>query len=158
MKCPYCGFKDSRVIDSRPGVDPNGKDTIKRRRECERCKLRFNTYEQVEKTAFAVIKKDNSRQYFDKEKIINGLMRSCEKRPVSLEEIKEIADSIELEIISKRLKEISSREIGEMVMKRLMYKDDVAYVRFASVYKEFVDIESFKDELDKLIKLKNEIL
>jgi len=146
MKCPYCGFSESKVIDSRPA-----DDSIRRRRECLSCEKRFTTYETIEKLPIIVIKKDKSRQVFDRSKLIGGLMRACEKRPVSITTIERIADEIESEISNSLEREVTSSAIGEMVMTRLKAVDDVAYVRFASVYRQFKDINSFMSELTKLL-------
>ena len=146
MKCPYCGFGESKVIDSRPT-----EDTIRRRRECMSCEKRFTTYEFVERMPIVVIKKDGSRQAFDKVKLINGMMRACEKRPVSMSDIEAVADEIEQEAQSSMEREIPTSYIGELVMKRLKTLDEVAYVRFASVYRQFKDINTFMEELNKLL-------
>lgn len=151
MKCPYCGYTDSKVIDTRPTEEGS---TIRRRRECLNCKKRFTTYEKIEQTPIMVIKKDGNRQVFDREKIINGMIKSCEKRPVSVVEIERAADNIEKQIQNTMKKEISSLEIGEMVMRELKELDDVSYVRFASVYREFKDLQSFIDELEGIVKKK----
>ena len=148
MKCPYCGFQESKVIDSRHSEDST---SIRRRRECLSCQKRFTTYETVESLPIVVIKKDGSRQSFDRNKLINGMVRACEKRPVPLEKLESIADEIEQELQGKLDREISTVEIGEMVMKRLKEVDEVAYVRFASVYRSFKDINTFMEELSKLL-------
>ena len=148
MKCPYCGTNDSKVIDSRPAEEGT---TIRRRRECLSCKKRFTTSEVIERMPLVVIKRDGSRQSFDKIKLINGMVRACEKRPVTLSQLEAIADSIEQELQSGVEREISSSDIGEMVMVRLKDVDEVAYVRFASVYRSFKDINSFMDELKRLM-------
>lgn len=148
MKCPYCGTNDSKVIDSRPAEEGT---TIRRRRECLSCKKRFTTYEVIERMPLVVIKRDGSRQSFDKIKLINGMVRACEKRPVTLSQLEAIADSIEQELQSGVEREISSSDIGEMVMVRLKDVDEVAYIRFASVYRSFKDINSFMDELKRLM-------
>ena len=148
MKCPYCGTNDSKVIDSRPAEEGR---TIRRRRECLACKKRFTTYEVIERMPLVVIKRDGSRQSFDKIKLINGMVRACEKRPVTLSQLEAIADSIEQDLQSGVEREISSSDIGEMVMVRLKDVDEVAYVRFASVYRSFKDINSFMDELKRLM-------
>ena len=148
MKCPYCGTNDSKVIDSRPAEEGT---TIRRRRECLACKKRFTTYEVIERMPLVVIKRDGSRQSFDKIKLINGMVRACEKRPVTLSQLEAIADSIEQDLQSGVEREISSSDIGEMVMVRLKDVDEVAYVRFASVYRSFKDINSFMDELKRLM-------
>lgn len=149
MKCPYCGFIEDKVIDSRPTDEGSA---IRRRRECSKCLKRFTTYEKVEIVPVMVIKKDKSMQVFDRNKIMNGLLRACEKRPVSLADIEKIADEIEMQICNSLRREVTSQEIGEMVMARLKGLDEVAYVRFASVYRQFKDINTFMDELHKLLK------
>ena len=148
MKCPFCGYTESKVIDSRPAEEST---TIRRRRECLACQKRFTTYEIIERLPLVVIKRDGSRQSFDKIKLINGMVRACEKRPVTLSQLEAIADSIEQELQSGVEREISSSDIGEMVMVRLKDVDEVAYVRFASVYRSFKDINSFMDELKRLM-------
>lgn len=147
MKCVKCGYIESKVIDSRTNED-NLK--IRRRRECLNCGQRFTTYEIVETTPLVVIKKDRSRQPFDRAKLISGLLRACEKRPVSLSVLEGVVDDIELYCQNQLLKEISSIELGELIMKKLKEIDLVAYVRFASVYKEYADINSFVKELEEL--------
>ena len=147
MKCPYCASEDSKVIDSRPTEDGYA---IRRRRECLACKRRFTTYETLETISLAVIKADNSRQPYDRAKILRGIIRACEKRPISLPEMEKIADDIESELYQSMEKEVSSNEIGEKVMNHLKELDEVAYVRFASVHKHFSDIETFMEELKKL--------
>ncbi len=149
MKCPYCGFGESKVIDSRP-VEENS--SIRRRRECLKCSKRFTTYEMVETISLVVIKRDMSRQPYDRNKVIGGLMRACEKRPVSLAQMESIADDIESEFSQSLTREIESNTIGEMIMDRLKNLDEVAYVRFASVYKRFSNLETFMEELQELIE------
>ena len=148
MKCPFCGFVESKVIDSRPAEEGA---TIRRRRECQSCQKRFTTYEIIERLPLVVVKRDNSRQTFDKVKLINGMVRACEKRPVTLSTLEGIADDIEQELQSNLEREISTVDIGEMVMARLKQVDEVAYVRFASVYRSFKDINTFMEELSKLL-------
>ena len=148
MKCPFCGYADSKVIDSRPAEEGS---TIRRRRECLACQKRFTTYEIIERMPLVVVKRDGLRQSFDRVKLINGMVRACEKRPVPLEKLGEVADELEQELQGKLDREISSVEIGELVMKRLKEVDEVAYVRFASVYRSFKDINTFMDELSKLL-------
>ena len=148
MKCPFCGYSDSKVIDSRPAEEGS---TIRRRRECLACQKRFTTYEIIERLPLVVIKRDGSRQSFDKVKLINGMVRACEKRPVTLSQLEAIADEIEQELQSGLEREISTVDIGEMVMARLKDVDEVAYVRFASVYRSFKDINTFMEELSKLL-------
>ena len=143
MKCPYCGNPDTRVIDSRPADDNN---SIRRRRSCDECGKRFTTYEKVETIPLIVIKKDNNREAFDRSKIEAGVLRACYKRPVSAEDIKRTVDEIELEVVNREEKEIPSNLIGEIVMDKLKLLDPVAYVRFASVYREFKDVNTFMDE------------
>ena len=153
MKCPYCGKEDTRVIDSRPA---DGDTSIRRRRICDACGKRFTTYEKIETIPRVVIKKDNNREPYDRSKIEGGILRACHKRPVSINQIKKLVDEIETEIYSREEKEISSREIGELVMSRLKDLDPVAYVRFASVYREFKDVETFMDELKKILKTEDD--
>jgi transcriptional repressor NrdR len=149
MKCPYCGFVEDKVIDSRPTEEHNA---IRRRRECLQCMKRFTTYEKVESVPLMVIKKDKTRQSFDREKLLNGLLRACEKRPVSIEQLEKLVDEIEVQILNTLKREITTQEIGEMVMTKLKELDEVAYVRFASVYRQFRDINTFMEELHKLLK------
>ena len=148
MKCPFCGFLESKVIDSRQAEEGT---TIRRRRECLACQKRFTTYETIEHLPLVVVKRDGSRQQFDRVKLINGMVRACEKRPVSLSQLESIADEIEQELQSALEREVSTVEIGEMVMKRIKLIDEVAYVRFASVYRSFKDINTFMEELTKLL-------
>ena len=148
MRCPFCSNDDTRVIDSRPSDD---NSTIRRRRQCDKCGKRFTTYEKIETIPLIVIKKDMTRETYDRAKIESGVFRSCHKRPVSAEAINACVDDIENTIFNKGVKEISSSEIGEIVMEKLMKLDQVAYVRFASVYREFKDVNTFKDELEKLL-------
>ena len=147
MKCIYCGYEDSKVVDSRSTIETN---SIRRRRECLNCGKRWTTYETVESTPILVIKKNGSIQPFDKNKIINGIIKACEKRPVSLTEIENIAEEIEKELKDDMVKEIRSIKIGDMVMERLKPLDDVAYVRFASVYRQFTDISNFINFLSEI--------
>ncbi|MBE6728922.1 MAG: transcriptional regulator NrdR [Ruminococcaceae bacterium] len=149
MKCPFCGFEESKVVDSRP-TDEGEK--IRRRRECLKCAKRFTTYEIVESLPIIVIKKDKSREPFKREKLLNGLLRACEKRPVTLGTLETIIDEIELSIQNSLDREVTSEHIGAMVMDKLKSVDEVAYVRFASVYRRFNDISSFMEELSTLIK------
>ena len=146
MKCPICGALDSHVLDSRPVEEGS---SIKRRRECGSCGKRFTTYEVVESVPLAVVKKDGSRQIFDRHKLLSGIMKACQKRPVDAEEV---VKDVERELSNSLASEISSQEIGEMVMERLRKLDAVAYVRFASVYREFKDVDTFLDELNKMIR------
>ncbi|MEZ0535814.1 transcriptional regulator NrdR [Caldicellulosiruptoraceae bacterium PP1] len=154
MRCPYCGFIDSKVINSRPSDE--GK-TIKRRRECIKCQKRFTTYEKIEKAPILIIKKDNRREEYDRGKILNGIIKACQKRPVSIETMNQIVDEIENDIYNSMRDEITSREIGEMVMEKLKELDQISYVRFASVYREFKDINTFLNELQKLLSEKSDI-
>ena len=148
MKCPYCSYSESKVIDSRPADEGT---SIRRRRECLSCGKRFTTYETVESLPMVVIKKDGSRQSFDKQKILGGMIRACEKRPVPLAELEKIADEIEQDLQNSMDREISPASIGERVMEKLRSVDQVAYVRFASVYRQFKDIDTFMAELNKLL-------
>lgn len=147
MQCPYCNYKESKVIDSRH----TDSKSIRRRRECESCKKRFTTYEKIEMTPVMVIKKDDSREYFEGEKIKYGILKACEKRPVSMEQIEEIVAYVENEINKNYVSEIQTREIGELVMDKLKNVDEVAYVRFASVYRQFKDINTFVTELKNIL-------
>ena len=149
MKCPYCGFNESKVIDSRPADENN---SIRRRRECLSCSRRFTTYETVESLPVVVVKKDGSRQSFDRNKILNGMLRACEKRPVSLAALETAALDIEQILQNSLEREVSTGQIGELVMERLKPLDEVAYVRFASVYRQFKDIDTFMKELNKLLE------
>lgn len=151
MKCPYCGFEDDRVIDSRPTDEGTA---IRRRRECSNCLKRFTTYEKVESIPMMVIKKDKSREPFNRDKLLNGLVRACEKRPVSINDMERVVDEIESQLHNSLQREVTSKDIGEFVMAKLKNIDDVAYVRFASVYRQFKDINTFMDELNKLLKEK----
>ena len=148
MKCPYCGYAESKVIDSRPADEGA---TIRRRRECLACQKRFTTYEFMERLPLIVIKRDGSRQTFDRMKLLNGMIRACEKRPVPMSALEEVADQIEQELQNSLEREISTTEIGEKVMSHLKDVDEVAYVRFASVYRQFKDINTFMEELTKLL-------
>lgn len=152
MKCIYCGSTESKVIDSRASEDG---DCIRRRRECVNCGKRFTTYETIETTPVLVIKANGTRQTFDVNKIKNGIIKACEKRPVPMRDIDALADSIQKRIYNSMEQEISSKKIGEMVMEGLMKIDEVAYVRFASVYRSFKDISTFIDEIEKLTKNSN---
>ena len=149
MKCPFCGHENTRVIDSRPADDNN---SIRRRRVCDECSKRFTTYEKVETIPLIVIKKDDNRETFDRSKIEAGVLRACHKRPISVSRIKQLVDEVETEIFSTEEKEIPSRVIGELVMNKLKDLEAVAYVRFASVYREFKDINTFMDELKKVFE------
>ncbi|MCI8489224.1 MAG: transcriptional repressor NrdR [Lachnospiraceae bacterium] len=149
MKCPYCSNDDTKVIDSRPADDNR---SIRRRRLCDSCRKRFTTYEKVETTPLIVIKKDNNREQYDRSKIEAGILRACHKRPISAKQITALVDEIETEIFNKEETEVSSSLIGEIVMDRLKDLEAVAYVRFASVYREFKDINTFMDELKKILE------
>ena len=148
MRCPYCGFSESKVIDSRPTDESNN---IRRRRECLSCGKRFTTYETVESVPLVVVKKDGSRQSFDRSKILGGLIKACEKRPVPLETLEKAVTDIEQKLLGSMEREIPSERVGELVMEQLRAIDQVAYVRFASVYRQFQDIDSFMAELNKLL-------
>jgi len=148
MKCPFCGEENTKVIDSRPADDDN---SIRRRRHCTACNKRFTTYEKFETVPLIIIKKDDNREPYDRSKIQSGIIRSCHKRPVSIDEINKAVDDIESEIFNLEEKEISSNVIGEIVMRRIQKLDQVAYVRFASVYREFKDVSTFMSELKKLL-------
>lgn len=149
MRCPFCNYAESKVLDSRATEEGS---SIRRRRECVQCLKRFTTYEVLEALPLVVIKKDGRRAIFDRNKIINGLLKACEKRPVSVKRIEEVAISIEKEIRNTMEREIASEKIGEMAMRELKDLDQVAYVRFASVYRQFADIENFMQELESLMK------
>ena len=148
MKCPYCSSDNTRVIDSRPADD---NYSIRRRRLCDDCGKRFPTYEKVETIPLIVIKKDNNREQYERAKVEAGILRACHKRPVSADRISQLVDTVEVDIFNREEKEISSSEIGELVMNRLQELDPVAYVRFASVYREFKDVNTFMDELKKIL-------
>ena len=149
MKCPLCSYEESKVIDSRPTDEG---ERIRRRRECLKCGKRFTTYEMIESLPIIVIKKDSSREPFNREKLLNGMIRACEKRQVSLETLENAIDDIEQTIQNSMDREVSSDKIGELVMEKLKGIDEVAYVRFASVYRQFKDINTFMDELNKLLE------
>lgn len=148
MKCPFCGHENTRVIDSRPAEDNN---SIRRRRVCDECEKRFTTYEKVETIPLIIIKKDNNRETYDRTKIEAGVLRACHKRPISANRINQLVDEVETEIFNREEKEIPSQVIGELVMNKLKDLEAVAYVRFASVYREFKDINTFMDELKKVL-------
>ena len=148
MKCPFCGYGESKVIDSRPAEEGT---SIRRRRECLSCGKRFTTYETVESLPMVVVKKDGSRQSFERRKVLGGMIRACEKRPVPLADLEKIAEEIEQDLQNSMEREISTQDIGETVMDRLRTVDQVAYVRFASVYRQFKDIDTFMAELNKLL-------
>lgn len=148
MKCPYCSFEEDKVIDSRP-TDEGA--TIRRRRECLNCHKRYTTYEKVESLPIMVVKKDGSRQPYDREKVRKGILRACEKRTISIDQIENVLDTIEAHISNSLEREVTSAMIGELVMDKLRELDEVAYVRFASVYRQFKDINTFMNELNKLL-------
>ncbi|MBP9995994.1 MAG: transcriptional repressor NrdR [Lachnospiraceae bacterium] len=151
MKCPFCNHENTRVIDSRPAEDNN---SIRRRRVCDECDKRFTTYEKVETIPLIIIKKDNNREAYDRSKIESGVLRACHKRPVSAAQITTLIDDVETEIFNMEDKEIPSEKIGEILMNKLKKLDEVAYVRFASVYREFKDLNTFMDELKKVMSTK----
>ncbi len=151
MRCPFCGKENTRVIDSRPAEDGL---SIRRRRQCDECEKRFTTYEKVETIPLVVIKKDNTREPYDREKITSGVFRSCHKRPISVSQINQVVDEIENALYNMEEKEIPSSLIGQMLMEKLRDLDPVAYVRFASVYREFKDVDSFMDELKSILENK----
>lgn len=153
MKCPFCGYSESRVIDSRPTDEG---ERIRRRRECLKCSKRFTTYEIIENVPIVVIKKDKSRETFDRNKLLSGLLRACEKRPVSTDTLERIVDEIETLLQNSLDREVSSQRIGTYAMEKLKTVDEVAYVRFASIYRQFKDINSFMEELSKIINSKKD--
>ena len=152
MKCPFCNFADTKVIDSRAQDD---NSVIRRRRVCEKCGKRFTTYERVDMIPITVIKRDGTREIFDKAKLQNGIMKSCNKRPVTAQQIQKLVDDIENTLAGSGEREVESKQLGNMVIERLKDLDEVAYVRFASVYRQFKDIDSFIDELEKMLHEKN---
>ncbi|MDO5293359.1 MAG: transcriptional regulator NrdR [bacterium] len=152
MKCPFCGTENTKVIDSRPADD---NSTIRRRRQCDTCLKRFTTYEKVESIPLVVIKKDNTREPYDRTKIEAGVFRSCHKRPISVDQINALVDEVETAIFNMEEKEIPSYKIGEILMDKLKELDAVAYVRFASVYREFKDVNTFMNELKKILDTKS---
>lgn len=147
MRCPYCGNPESKVVDSRPSDEGS---SIRRRRECLVCHQRFTTYETRESLPLVVVKRDGSRQAFDKNKVLSGMLRACEKRPVAFDTLERIANEIEQSLQNEMTREVNTAQVGEMVLERLRTVDEVAYIRFASVYRQFQDISSFLEELDKL--------
>jgi transcriptional repressor NrdR len=149
MKCPYCNSDNTRVVDSRPVEEDN---SIRRRRMCDDCHKRFTTYEKIEMIPLMVVKKDNTREQYDRNKMTAGILRACHKRPIPVQKVNELIDQVENEIFNMGEKEIPSTTIGEIVMNHLMHLDAVAYVRFASVYREFKDVHTFMDELKKMLK------
>jgi transcriptional repressor NrdR len=148
MKCPYCGFTQDRVVDSRESKEA---DSIRRRRECERCNKRFTTYERIDEIPYMVVKKDGRREKFDRQKVLSGLLHACEKRPVPAIKLEEIVDQTEIFVVDSPERERSTREVGELIMSRLKDIDTVAYIRFASVYRDFKDVREFKAELEELL-------
>jgi transcriptional repressor NrdR len=153
MKCPFCGEENTKVIDSRPADDGS---SIRRRRQCERCEKRFTTYEKLEAIPLIVIKKDQAREPYDRSKLEKGVFRSCIKRPISVDQINALVDSVEATILNLGEKEVSSSQIGEILMDKLQKLDPVAYVRFASVYREFKDVNTFMEEIKKILEQTNE--
>ncbi len=148
MKCPFCGFAQDRVVDSRESKEA---DSIRRRRECEQCERRFTTYERIDEIPYMVVKKDGRREKFDRHKVLNGLLRACEKRPVSSVQLESIVDATESYLMDAPERERTTREIGERIMDQLRLLDTVAYIRFASVYRDFKDVREFKEELEQLL-------
>src|SRR5665213_3293091 len=151
MKCPYCGFGQDRVVDSRESKEA---DSIRRRRECEQCNKRFTTYERIDEIPYMVVKKDGRREKFERQKVLSGLLRACEKRPVSASKLEIIVNDTETFLVDSPERERSTREIGELIMDRLKAIDTVAYIRFASVYRDFTDVREFKEELEELLNSK----
>lgn len=151
MNCPFCGFKEDRVIDSRESKEG---DVIRRRRECLQCVRRFTTYERIDEVPYMVVKKDGRREKFDRQKVLGGLLKACEKRPISMTKLAELVDEVEGRLADKGEREISTTEIGELLMKQLISLDKIAYVRFASVYRDFQDVEAFLSELKDLMRQK----
>jgi len=149
MKCPYCGYEETQVIDSR---DTENLEATRRRRECSKCKKRFTTYERVEEAEIVVVKKDGKRERYERQKLINGMLKACEKRSIPLEKIEKLVDDVESDLRKRDSVEVDSKVIGNIVMKKLKSLDKVAYIRFASVYLEFEDLDRFEEELDKLQK------
>jgi transcriptional repressor NrdR len=152
MKCPYCGFTQDKVIDSRESKDA---DSIRRRRECERCTKRFTTYERLDEIPYMVVKKDGRREKFDRQKVLTGLLHSCQKRKVSVAQMQSIVDATEAFVVDSPERERSTTDIGELIMLRLKEIDTVAYIRFASVYRDFKDVNEFKEELEELLRGKD---
>ncbi|HEV2577812.1 MAG TPA: transcriptional regulator NrdR [Acidobacteriaceae bacterium] len=152
MKCPYCGFTQDKVIDSRESKDA---DSIRRRRECERCTKRFTTYERLDEIPYMVVKKDGRREKFDRQKLLAGLLHSCQKRTVSVAQMQSIVDAAEAFVVDSPERERSTTDIGELIMQRLKEIDTVAYIRFASVYRDFKDVNEFKEELEGLLRGKD---
>ncbi len=152
MKCPYCGFTQDRVVDSRESKEA---DSIRRRRECEGCNKRFTTYERIDEIPYMVVKKDGRREKFDRQKVLSGLLHACEKRPVSAGKLEQIVDETEAYVVDSPERERSTSEVGELIMTRLKEIDTVAYIRFASVYRDFKDVREFKQELEELLSGKD---
>jgi len=152
MKCPYCGFTQDRVVDSRESKEA---DSIRRRRECESCNKRFTTYERIDEIPYMVVKKDGRREKFDRQKVLSGLLHACEKRPVSAGKLEQIVDETEAYVVDSPERERSTSEVGELIMARLKEIDTVAYIRFASVYRDFKDVREFKQELEELLSGKD---
>lgn len=148
MKCPYCGFTQDKVVDSRESKEA---DSIRRRRECERCNKRFTTYERIDEIPYMVVKKDGRREKFDRQKVFSGILRACEKRPVPAAKLEYIVDETEAYVVDSPERERTTAEIGELIMTRLKELDTVAYIRFASVYRDFTDVREFKEELEQLL-------
>ena len=151
MTCPFCGFKEDRVIDSRESKEG---DSIRRRRECLGCERRFTTYERTDEVPYMVVKKDGRREKFDRQKVLNGLLKACEKRPVPMGKLAALVDEVEAKLVDGTDREISTTELGELLMQRLQALDNIAYVRFASVYRDFQDVETFLNELKDLVRHK----
>ena len=151
MNCPFCGFKEDRVIDSRESKEG---DSIRRRRQCLGCERRFTTYERTDEVPYMVVKKDGRREKFDRQKVLNGLLKACEKRPVPMGKLAALVDEVEAKLIDGTEREISTTELGELLMERLQALDNIAYVRFASVYRDFQDVEAFLNELKDLVRHK----
>jgi transcriptional repressor NrdR len=151
VNCPFCGFREDRVIDSRESKEG---DLIRRRRECLQCLRRFTTYERIDEIPYMVVKKDGRREKFDRQKVLTGLLKACEKRPVSMNKLAELVDEVEASLAEKAEREISTADVGELLMRRLMSLDKIAYVRYASVYRDFQDVEAFLLELKDLMKKK----
>ena len=149
MKCPYCGFAQDRVVDSRESKEA---DSIRRRRECEKCERRFTTYERIDEIPYMVVKKDGRRERFDRQKVLSGLLRACEKRPVSSSQLEKVVDATEQYLMDAQERERSTREIGELIMTHLKGLDTVAYIRFASVYRSYPDVQAMRQELDRIIE------
>ena len=149
MKCPFCGFAQDRVVDSRESKEA---DSIRRRRECEKCERRFTTYERIDEIPYMVVKKDGRREKFERHKVLSGLLRACEKRPVSASKLEVIVDATESYLMDAPERERTTREIGELIMENLKTLDTVAYIRFASVYRDFKDVREFKEELEQLLQ------